>query len=143
MGSYETILRRGACALAVGCFMWGQAGTATAAEVSADQIVNALAPAPATRGLTAPEAKPMSASEQAFVKSLTGIYHSRIEYPAGPTDLAPENDEKKTGDLLPEETVAKPPVNGSPASEGPPGSRSPHAGTAHLGVAESRGHLDV
>jgi len=70
MGSYGKILSRSACALAVGCFMWGQAGAAGAAEVSADQIVNALVPPPATRGLTAPEAKPMSASEHAFVKSL-------------------------------------------------------------------------
>jgi len=70
MGSYGKVLSRAACALAVGCLIWGQAGSVAAAQLSADQIVKALAPAPATRGLTAPEAKPMSESGRAFVKSL-------------------------------------------------------------------------
>lgn len=70
MGLYGKVLSRGACALAVGCFIWGHAGGAAAAEVSADQIVNALAPAPATRGLTDPEARPMTDSARAFVRRL-------------------------------------------------------------------------
>jgi outer membrane protein OmpA-like peptidoglycan-associated protein len=49
--------------------MWAATGAPAAAQVSADQIINALAP-PVTRGITAPETKPMSEKDRAFVKSL-------------------------------------------------------------------------
>ena len=68
--SYRKLASRSACALALGCFIWGAAGSPAAAQVSADQIINALAPAPTTRGMTAPETKPMNESDRAFVKSL-------------------------------------------------------------------------
>jgi outer membrane protein OmpA-like peptidoglycan-associated protein len=64
------IAGRSAFALVVGCLIWPVAGAPAAAQVSADQIINALAPAATTRGLTGPEAKPMSESEKAFIKSL-------------------------------------------------------------------------
>jgi outer membrane protein OmpA-like peptidoglycan-associated protein len=57
-------------ALALGCIMCSAAGAPAAAQVSADQIINALAPAPSTRGLTQPDAKPMNESDRAFVRSL-------------------------------------------------------------------------
>ena len=56
--------------LVVGCLVWLMTGGAAAAQVSADQIINALAPAPTTRGLTAPETKPMSETDRAFIRSL-------------------------------------------------------------------------
>lgn len=68
--SYLNIASRSACALVVGCLIWPATGTPAAAQVSADQIINALAPPPATRGLTAPQAKPLSEKDRAFVKSL-------------------------------------------------------------------------
>jgi outer membrane protein OmpA-like peptidoglycan-associated protein len=68
--SYLSVASRSACALAVGCFIWAAAGAPASAQVSSDQIVNALAPAGTTRGLTAEEAKPMSEADRAFVKSL-------------------------------------------------------------------------
>jgi outer membrane protein OmpA-like peptidoglycan-associated protein len=61
---------RSACALAVGCFMWAAVGTPALAQVSSDQIINALSPARTTRGITAPETKPLNESDRAFVKSL-------------------------------------------------------------------------
>ena len=64
------IVSRSAFAFALACVVWGAAGGPAAAQVSADQIINALAPAPSTRGLTGAEAKPMSESDRAFVKSL-------------------------------------------------------------------------
>jgi outer membrane protein OmpA-like peptidoglycan-associated protein len=64
------IASRSACALVVGCLVWPMTGTPAAAQVSADQIINALAPAPTTRGLTAPEGKPVSEADKAFIKSL-------------------------------------------------------------------------
>ena len=67
--SYRNIASRSACALAAGCLMWAATGAPAAAQVSADQIINALAP-PVTRGITAPETKPMSEKDRAFVKSL-------------------------------------------------------------------------
>lgn len=70
MLSYLKIASRSACALALGCLAWGATGAPAAAQVSSDQIINALAPAPATRGLTTPETKPMNESDRAFVKSL-------------------------------------------------------------------------
>jgi len=68
--SYLKFSSRSASALALGCFMLAAAGSPAAAQVSADQIINALSPPPTTRGLTAPETKPMSESDRAFVKSL-------------------------------------------------------------------------
>jgi outer membrane protein OmpA-like peptidoglycan-associated protein len=67
--SYRKLASRSAFALVVGCLVWPMTGAPAAAQVSADQILNALAP-PVTRGLTAPEAKPMSEKDRAFVKSL-------------------------------------------------------------------------
>lgn len=67
--SYRNIASRSAYALAAGCLMWAATGAPAAAQVSADQIINALAP-PVTRGITAPETKPMSEKDRAFVKSL-------------------------------------------------------------------------
>jgi outer membrane protein OmpA-like peptidoglycan-associated protein len=64
------IVSRSAFALALGCVICGAAGAPAAAQVSADQIINALAPTPSTRGLTQPDAKPISESDRAFVKSL-------------------------------------------------------------------------
>jgi outer membrane protein OmpA-like peptidoglycan-associated protein len=68
--SYRKIASRSACALAAGCFMWAATGAPAAAQVPADQIINALAPPAVTRGMTAPETKPMSEKDRAFVKSL-------------------------------------------------------------------------
>jgi len=68
--SYLNVISRSACVLAVGCFVWGATSAPAAAQVSADQIINALAPPPATRGLTMPATKPMNESDRAFVKSL-------------------------------------------------------------------------
>ena len=59
-----------AFALVVGCLIWPMTGAPAAAQVSADQIINALAPPPVTRGLTPPEAKPVSEKDRAFIKSL-------------------------------------------------------------------------
>ncbi len=67
---YLRIAIRSACALALGCLVWGAAGVPAAAQVSADQIINALAPAPTTRGLTGVDTKPMNESDRAFVKTL-------------------------------------------------------------------------
>lgn len=64
------IVSRSVFAFALGCVVWGTTGAPASAQVSADQIINALAPAPSTRGLTASDAKPMSESDRAFVKSL-------------------------------------------------------------------------
>src|ERR1051326_4532595 len=69
--SYRIIASRSAFALVVGCLVWPMTGAPAAAQVSADQILNALAP-PVTRGLTAPDAKPMSEKDRAFVKSQIG-----------------------------------------------------------------------
>jgi outer membrane protein OmpA-like peptidoglycan-associated protein len=68
--SYRNIASRSAFALVVGCLVWPMTGTPAAAQVSADQIVNALAPPPVTRGLTDPVAKPVSEKDKAFIKSL-------------------------------------------------------------------------
>jgi outer membrane protein OmpA-like peptidoglycan-associated protein len=68
--TYLSIAARTACALALGCLAWGATGTPAGAQVSADQIINALAPAPTTRGLTGVDAKPMNESDRAFVKTL-------------------------------------------------------------------------
>src|ERR1043166_2398324 len=68
--SYRIIASRSAFALVVGCLVWPMTGAPAAAQVSADQIINALAPPPATRGLTAPETKPISEKDRAFIKSL-------------------------------------------------------------------------
>ena len=48
------IVSRSAFELALGCVIWGATGAPASAQVSADQIINALAPATPTRGLTAP-----------------------------------------------------------------------------------------
>src|SRR5262249_35929997 len=53
-----------------GCLVWPMTGAPAAAQVSADQILNTLAPPPVTRGLTAPETKPVSDKDRAFIKSL-------------------------------------------------------------------------
>ncbi|HXW26033.1 MAG TPA: OmpA family protein [Xanthobacteraceae bacterium] len=69
--SYAKIGGRIACALFIGSLFWPATGTPAAAQqVSADQIINALAPAPTTRGLTGPEAKPLSDKDRAFVEGL-------------------------------------------------------------------------
>jgi outer membrane protein OmpA-like peptidoglycan-associated protein len=68
--SYRKLARRSAFALVVGCLAWPMTGMAAAAQVSADQIINALAPTPATRGLTVTETKPVSENDRAFIKSL-------------------------------------------------------------------------
>ena len=68
--SYRNIASRSAFALIVGCLVWPMTGAPAAAQVSADQIINALAPVPVTRGLTGAEAKPMSEKDRAFIKSL-------------------------------------------------------------------------
>jgi outer membrane protein OmpA-like peptidoglycan-associated protein len=68
--SYLKLPSRFAGALFIGCLVWPATGAPASAQVSADQIINALAPAPTTRGLTAPEAKPLSEKDRAFVKSL-------------------------------------------------------------------------
>src|SRR5438445_2904008 len=67
--SYRKLASRSAFALVVGCLVWPVTGAPAAAQVSADQILNALAP-PVTRGLTAPETKPVSEKDRAFIKSL-------------------------------------------------------------------------
>jgi outer membrane protein OmpA-like peptidoglycan-associated protein len=68
--SYRNIASRSAFALVVGCLVWPMTGAPAAAQVSADQIINALAPPATTRGMTAPEAKPVSEKDRAFIKSL-------------------------------------------------------------------------
>jgi outer membrane protein OmpA-like peptidoglycan-associated protein len=68
--SYRNIASRSAFALVVGCLVWPMTGAPAAAQVSADQIINALAPPAVTRGMTAPEAKPVSEKDRAFIKSL-------------------------------------------------------------------------
>jgi outer membrane protein OmpA-like peptidoglycan-associated protein len=68
--SYRKLASRSAFALVVGCLVWPMTGAPAAAQVSADQIINALAPPPVTRGLTAPETKPVSEKDRAFIKSL-------------------------------------------------------------------------
>jgi len=68
--SYRKLASRSAFALVVGCLVWPVTGAPAAAQVSADQIINALAPPAVTRGLTAPEAKPVSEKDRAFIKSL-------------------------------------------------------------------------
>ena len=68
--AYRRIASRSASALVVACLVWPMTGAPAAAQVSADQILNALAPASATRGLTAPETKPVSEQDRAFIKSL-------------------------------------------------------------------------
>ena len=68
--TYRKIASRSAFALVVGCLAWPMTGAPAAAQVSKDQILNAIAPAPVTRGLTAPEAKPVSEKDRAFIKSL-------------------------------------------------------------------------
>jgi outer membrane protein OmpA-like peptidoglycan-associated protein len=67
--SYRRVASRSAFALVVGCLVWPMTGAPAAAQVSADQILNTLAP-PVTRGLTAPETKPVSESDRAFIKTL-------------------------------------------------------------------------
>jgi outer membrane protein OmpA-like peptidoglycan-associated protein len=67
--SYLKLPSRFAGALFIGCLVWPATGAPASAQVSADQIINALAP-PVTRGITAPETKPMSEKDRAFVKSL-------------------------------------------------------------------------
>src|SRR6266566_8819985 len=66
--SYRKLAGRSAFALVVGCLVWPMTGAPAAAQVSADQIINALAPPPVTRGLTGAEAKPMSEKDRAFIK---------------------------------------------------------------------------
>jgi outer membrane protein OmpA-like peptidoglycan-associated protein len=68
--SYRKFASCSAFALVVGCLVWPMSGAPAAAQVSKDQILNAIAPVPVTRGLTAPEAKPMSEKDRAFIKSL-------------------------------------------------------------------------
>ena len=68
--SYRKLASRSAFALVVGCLVWPMTGAPAAAQVSADQILNTLAPAPVTRGLTGPETKPVSDKDRAFIKSL-------------------------------------------------------------------------
>jgi outer membrane protein OmpA-like peptidoglycan-associated protein len=68
--SYRKTASRSAFALVVGCLVWPMTGAPAAAQVSADQIINALAPPPVTRGLTAPETKPVSEKDRAFIKTL-------------------------------------------------------------------------
>ena len=65
--SYRKLASRSAFALVLGCVVWG---APAAAQVSADQIVNALATPPATRGLTGPETNPVSENDRAFIRSL-------------------------------------------------------------------------
>jgi len=68
--SYLNVTSRFAGALVAGCLIWPMTAAPASAQVSSDQIVNALAPPPTTRGLTTEEAKPMSEADRAFVKSL-------------------------------------------------------------------------
>ena len=68
--SYRKLASRSAFALVVGCLVWPLTGAPAAAQLSSDQILNALAPAPTTRGLTAAETKPVSEKDRAFIKSL-------------------------------------------------------------------------
>jgi outer membrane protein OmpA-like peptidoglycan-associated protein len=68
--TYRKIASRSAFALVVGCLVWPMTGAPAAAQVSKDQILNAIAPAPVTRGLTAPETKPISEKDRAFIKTL-------------------------------------------------------------------------
>jgi outer membrane protein OmpA-like peptidoglycan-associated protein len=70
VSSYRKLASRSAFALVVGCLVWPMTGAPAAAQVSADQILNTLAPPPVTRGLTAPETKPVSDKDRAFIKSL-------------------------------------------------------------------------
>jgi len=68
--SYRKIASRSAFALVVGCLVWPMTGAPATAQVSKDQILNAIAPTPVTRGLTAPETKPISEKDRAFIKTL-------------------------------------------------------------------------
>ena len=68
MGQHRIAIRL-ACALLVGGLIWPGA-PASAAEVSADQIIRALTAAPKTRGLSAREAPVQSEAERGFVESL-------------------------------------------------------------------------
>jgi outer membrane protein OmpA-like peptidoglycan-associated protein len=68
--SYRKIAGRSAFALVVSCLVWPMTGAPATAQVSKDQILNAIAPAPVTRGLTAPGTKPMSEKDRTFIKSL-------------------------------------------------------------------------
>jgi outer membrane protein OmpA-like peptidoglycan-associated protein len=68
--SYRKIAGRSTFALVVGCLVWSMTGAPATAQVSKDQILNAIAPAPVTRGLTAPQTKPMSEKDRAFIKTL-------------------------------------------------------------------------
>ena len=68
MGQHRIAIRL-ACALLVGGLIWPGA-PASAAEVSADQIIRALTAAPKTRGLSAREAPVQSEAERSFVESL-------------------------------------------------------------------------
>jgi outer membrane protein OmpA-like peptidoglycan-associated protein len=62
-----------ASSLLVGGFVWSAAGLPAAAQdVSADQILKALAPAPVTRSLTGPAQPAMSPADHNFVQSLRG-----------------------------------------------------------------------
>jgi len=68
---YPKFIDRLACVLFVGSLVWSATGLPAAAQtVSADQIMNALAPLATTRGLTAPEESPMSDSDRAFIEGL-------------------------------------------------------------------------
>jgi outer membrane protein OmpA-like peptidoglycan-associated protein len=50
--------------------VWTVTDTAASAQVSADQIIKALTPAPVTRSLSAPEQPSVSDSDRAFIEGL-------------------------------------------------------------------------
>lgn len=65
------LVGRVACALVVSGLLYPLSGTpATAEDVSASEIINALTPEPVTRGLTTTEHPAMSPADQAFVESI-------------------------------------------------------------------------
>jgi outer membrane protein OmpA-like peptidoglycan-associated protein len=62
---------RVACAVLVGSLIWPVGGRPAAAQqVSADQLIGALAPPPVTRGLNASDKPGMSDANRAFINSL-------------------------------------------------------------------------
>jgi outer membrane protein OmpA-like peptidoglycan-associated protein len=64
------IASRLACTLLFCGLISLQSGGTVLAQVSADEIINALAPPRVTRGLRAPEQPPASEADQAFIESL-------------------------------------------------------------------------
>jgi outer membrane protein OmpA-like peptidoglycan-associated protein len=94
--SYLNVTSRFAGALVAGCLIWPVTAVPASAQVSSDQIINALAPPPTTRGLTAEEAKPMSEADRAFVKGLRHRTRSlTFEESEKVAELAKDKDWKK------------------------------------------------